>query len=94
MCEQTKKGVEGNSTVQKLAPLCVSSYTASSRFLGTVHSGLTDQQTGKASPPFSPPPHLPYLASSHYHGECLHSSFPEELRLMGMLKMEIQDTTR
>lgn len=39
MCEQAKKRVEGNNTVQKLAPLCASSSAVSSRFLDKLHSG-------------------------------------------------------
>lgn len=39
MCEQAKKRVEGNNTVQKLAPLCASSSPVSSRFLDMLHSG-------------------------------------------------------
>lgn len=39
MCEQAKKRVEGNNTVQKLAPLCASPSPVSSRFLDMLHSG-------------------------------------------------------
>lgn len=39
MCEQAKKRVEWNNTVQKLAPLCASSSPVSSSFLDMLHSG-------------------------------------------------------
>lgn len=63
MCEEAKKKVKGNNTVQKLAPLCASSSPVSLRFLDMLHSCLTEQQTGQAPSAFSllshPSHHLP-----------------------------------
>lgn len=50
--------VKGNNTVQKLAPLCVSSSAVSLRFLDMLHSGLI-QQTGHAPSASSLLSHLP-----------------------------------
>lgn len=67
MCEQAKKRVEGNNTVQKLAPLCASSSPVSSPgfwICGTV--ALTEQQAGQAPPASSLLSRLLHLPPSHH----------------------------
>lgn len=65
ICEQAKKRVEGNNTVQKLAPLWLLSQCPPGFWICCTVA-LTEQQTGQAPPAFSLPCHRPRLRPSHH----------------------------